>query len=60
MGGLFPPGVVNVVDIRTYKPKQPLEKYGRWLAEVFLPDGSSVAELMVAAGHAVPYEGGAR
>jgi endonuclease YncB( thermonuclease family) len=43
--------------VRTYKP---YDKYGRWLAEVILPSGESVAELMVTAGHAVPYEGGPR
>lgn len=37
-----------------------LEKYGRVLGDITLPDGSDYASLLLAAGHAVPYEGGAR
>ena len=36
------------------------EKYGRALADVTLEDGTSVAELMMEAGLARPYEGGRR
>jgi endonuclease YncB( thermonuclease family) len=31
------------------------EKYGRFLSRIVFPDGSDFSELMVAAGHAVPY-----
>jgi endonuclease YncB( thermonuclease family) len=31
----------------------PTDKYGRWLVEVTLPDGSNLSDRMVAAGHAV-------
>lgn len=36
------------------------DKYGRWLAEIVMPDGSKLHDLMIAAGHAKPYEGGKR
>src|SRR5207244_2856912 len=31
------------------------EKYGRFLARIILPDGRDFGDVMVAAGHAVPY-----
>lgn len=37
-----------------------LEKYGRLLGTVLLPDGHDYARALVDAGHAVPYEGGQR
>lgn len=37
-----------------------LDKYGRTLGSITLADGRDVAVAMVSAGHAVPYEGGAR
>lgn len=43
--------------IRTVKDRR--EKYGRYLAHVFV-NGVSVNEEIVAAGHAVPYDGGPR
>jgi micrococcal nuclease len=50
----LPPGLpVTVVASR-------LEKYGRLLATVALPDGTDYAAQLLAAGHAVPYEGGPR
>jgi len=57
---LLPPG--SNVTIRTHKAtaNQGFEKFGRWLAEIFLPDGRSFAEVMIAAGNAVFYDGGAR
>lgn len=45
------------VSVNTIKSS---EKYGRYLAEIFLADGSSVAERMIKGGWAVPYFGGAR
>lgn len=45
------------VSVNTIKPS---DKYGRYLAEIFLADGSSVAERMIAAGVATAYFGGAR
>lgn len=36
------------------------EKYGRVLATVVLPDGTDYASALLAAGHAVPYDGGKR
>ena len=55
LGSLLPPGLA--VTVRTQGP----DKYGdRWLGDVILADGTSVAVAMLAAGHAVPYDGGAR
>lgn len=43
--------------VRTYKP----DKYGRWLAEIFIGDDKeSLNDKMVMAGHAEPYWGGKR
>ena len=36
------------------------EKYGRFLAQVFLPDGREFAKVMIASGHGLEYFGGAR
>jgi micrococcal nuclease len=40
--------------------KDAQDKYGRYLGVFLTPSGVNVNEAMVAAGHAVPYEGGAR
>lgn len=48
--------VKNNVVVHTYKP---IDKYGRYLADVFIGD-HSLADLLIDAGLAVPYEGGAR
>jgi micrococcal nuclease len=53
---LLPEGT-NVV-MTTFKDKK--EKYGRYLGKITLPDGSDYSEIMVAAGHAVTYFGGAK
>lgn len=45
----------NVVMLRSYKDKS--GKYGRWLADLFLPgDELSVNQRMVADGKATPYQ----
>lgn len=36
------------------------EKYGRWLADIWLPDGRHLNQLLLDAGHAVVYFGGAK
>ena len=41
--------------LRTYKPPRETEKYGRYLADVEFPDGTSLAALLIAAGLGVPY-----
>jgi len=47
------------VLVRTHKDRR--EKYGRYLADVFSPQGERSLSLdLIAAGHAVPYDGGAR
>lgn len=55
LGRLLPPGLA--VTVQTIGP----DKYGgRWLGDVILADGSSVAQTMLASGLVVPYDGGAR
>jgi micrococcal nuclease len=39
------------VTIKTFKT----DKYGRWLAEVYLPDGSNVSDTLLLEELAVPY-----
>ena len=39
---------------------QKVEKYGRYLASVALPDGRDLAAVLVSEGHAKPYFGGKR
>jgi endonuclease YncB( thermonuclease family) len=56
--GVMPVGTAVTVD--TVKAAGDKEKFGRWLAQVTLPDGSDLATVMIATDHAVPYEGGAR
>lgn len=51
--GALPAAVV----VRTYKP---VDKYGRYLADVFTGTGKSVAAELVAVNLARPYEGGGR
>ena len=51
---LYSPATVSVNTIK------PSDKYGRYLADIFLADGRSVTKLMIEAGVAVPYFGGKR
>lgn len=51
------PNPTSRVSVHTI---QSSEKYGRYLAEVFLADGSSLAEKMIKGGFGVAYFGGAR
>lgn len=44
------------VTIKSHKT----DKYGRWLAEIYLPDGSIVNNSLLTEGLAVPYFGGAK
>lgn len=44
------------IVIKTYKDEK--EKYGRYLAVIYLPDSTvSINQMMIDAGHAVPYNG---
>lgn len=47
---LAPPGTVITV-----KTQPEPGKYGRWLGEIILPDGTTVNDRLVAEGHAAPY-----
>lgn len=63
-------GMAPLTVIRTERDKT--EKYGRflatlwrgsdgtWIGHEFVPTGSSLNQLMVDGGHAVPYDGGKR
>lgn len=53
---LLPPG--DVCTVRTQKDER--EKFGGYLAEVILGDGTNLNELMLREGLAVPYHGEAR
>ena len=55
--GLLPIG--SSVHIKSHKPDDK-DKFGRWLAEITLPDGTDFATRMLEAGHAKPYFGGSR
>lgn len=46
----------------TVKSERPVaqEKYGRWLGQFFLEDGTSISSAMVMGGHAKRYDGGKR
>ena len=48
------------VIVKTHKDKK--EKYGRYLAEVYLADDATktVNQMLIEAGHAVAYDGGKR
>lgn len=37
-------------EIETFK--DPTDKYGRWIAEIYLPDAAKVTDRLVEAGHA--------
>lgn len=52
---LAPPG--TPVVIRTFKAGGDVDSFGRWLAEVFVGD-TSINQLLLAEGHAVPYQEG--
>ena len=51
----FLPEGLNVILTSTK-----LEKYGRVLGSLRLPDGTDYAQALVKAGHAKPYNGGTR
>ena len=46
-------GVRSQVIVKTYK--DPIDKYGRWVADLFI-NGRSLSELLIEAGHAVRKE----
>jgi micrococcal nuclease len=44
------------VLIRSHKPEtMTVDSFGRWVAEIFLPDGTNVNDAMIEAGHAVSF-----
>lgn len=51
--------VGTIVDISTYKDHEQ-EKYGRWLADIVLRDGSILCTEIIHAGLGVAYYGGTK
>lgn len=49
--------IVNITTIKTYKYGGPDDKVGEYIAEVDLPDGSNLSDLLVAEGFAVYWDG---
>lgn len=45
------------IKVQTFTPA---DKFGRYLASVTLPDGTDLADMLLATGHAKPYSGGKR
>lgn len=50
-------GPLHVVTVKPYKYGGPAGKVGEWMAEVTLPDGANLSDTLVAAGHAVYWDG---
>lgn len=57
VSALLPQGAAVRVSTTKYRG---LDKFGRYLATVTLPDGRNLSDLLLAEGHAKPYFGGAR
>jgi endonuclease YncB( thermonuclease family) len=57
---VFFSGIVNANDSSFLLKSLGEDKYGRWLCELVLPDGTTVNDKILAANQAVPYEGGKR
>lgn len=55
---LLPDGTQTLIE--TYKPTNPTEKFGRYLAKLALPNGRDFATVMIQDGHGVKYDGGKR
>lgn len=53
---LLPPG--RACTVKTFKDAQ--EKYGRYLADILLEDGTDVVQTLLREGLGRPYDGGAR
>lgn len=51
--------VNSKVTIQSHKADD-TEKFGRWLADIYLPDDSNFSKRMIEAGHGVEYFGGPR
>lgn len=49
--------VLHVVTTAAYKYGGPDDASGEWMAEVTLPDGRNLSDLLVAEGHAVYWDG---
>jgi endonuclease YncB( thermonuclease family) len=52
-----PPATVDLTTLKPYLYGGVDGEVGEWVAEVTLPDGRNVSDAMVAAGHAVLWDG---
>lgn len=50
----------KLLNVKVTLKSHKTDKYGRWLAEIYLPDGSNVNNTLLTEGLAVPYFGGAK
>jgi endonuclease YncB( thermonuclease family) len=50
-------GPVDVTTVKTYKYGGPDDQVGEYMAEITLPDGSNLSDLLVAERLAVPWDG---
>lgn len=58
LAGLLPVGgVVDLVTVKPYKYSGPADAVGEYMAEITLPDGRNVSDVMVSSGHAVWWDG---
>lgn len=58
LAGLLPVGgVFDLVTVKPYKYSGPPDATGEYMAEVTLPDGRDVSDVMVSSGHAVWWDG---
>jgi micrococcal nuclease len=57
LGQLLPPDLTVIVQ--THKTRE-TDRYGRYLADILLPDGRYVAQVLLAEGLVRAYAGGAR
>jgi endonuclease YncB( thermonuclease family) len=49
--------IVDITTVKTYKYGGPDDKVGEYMAEVVLPDGSNLSDLLVSEGLAVYWDG---
>jgi endonuclease YncB( thermonuclease family) len=54
---LLRPFTVDLVTDKPYKYGGPPGAVGEWMAEITLPDGRNVSDVMVATGYALPWNG---
>ena len=56
LASLLPP-TFDLTTLKPYKYGGVADRMGEWMAEITLPDGRNVSDVMVATGHAVAWDG---